>query len=77
MAEFYCNLLVKDQSFYAPVTEEINHAVRAYANEETLAGNVTQRDLAGASTFRCCAYCAQQYFPKEEPFVVRRNGKTQ
>eukprot|EP00974_Lingulodinium_polyedra_P058452 5628824-Lingulodinium_polyedra.AAC.1 len=37
--EFYCNLLVKDKSFYAPVTEKVNHVARAYANEETLAGS--------------------------------------
>eukprot|EP00974_Lingulodinium_polyedra_P062472 6031070-Lingulodinium_polyedra.AAC.1 len=58
-AEFYCNLLVKDQSFYAPVAEEINHVVRTYANAQAQTASVTQRDLVEASTFRCCAYCAQ------------------
>eukprot|EP00974_Lingulodinium_polyedra_P117580 11163777-Lingulodinium_polyedra.AAC.1 len=41
-AEFYCNLLVKDQSVYAPVTEAITHVVRTYANAQAQAASVTQ-----------------------------------
>eukprot|EP00974_Lingulodinium_polyedra_P054516 5243310-Lingulodinium_polyedra.AAC.1 len=57
--EFYCNLLVTDQSFYAPLTEEANHVIRAYANDQAQASSVAQRQLTEAATFRCCAYCAQ------------------
>eukprot|EP00974_Lingulodinium_polyedra_P118245 11166384-Lingulodinium_polyedra.AAC.1 len=52
-AEFYCNLRMHDQSFYAPVTEEVNHVTRAYSNHEAQAASVTHREMIEASTFRC------------------------
>eukprot|EP00974_Lingulodinium_polyedra_P031886 3070517-Lingulodinium_polyedra.AAC.1 len=62
--------------FHRPIVEEAEHVAQVYRGGEELSVGAAQTDAGRPGTFRCCARCAEQFFPKAPEFVTPQGTVT-